>query len=75
MVKIRLDKVRSKNYPQFRIVAIDERRKKGGKSLEILGFWNLTKATKKIDNPRLDFWITRGAQTTKAVKNLLGKKA
>ncbi len=74
MIKIRLARGGVKNNPFYRIVAIDERRKRGGKPLDILGFWHPAKGTKKIDKKKINAWVGKGAQLTKAVKELLGEK-
>jgi small subunit ribosomal protein S16 len=81
MVKIRLARGGSKNKPFFRIVAIDSRRKRGGKPLEVLGFWQpaiddkrgkrVDEGVAKIDRKKVQMWIDKGAQLTKVVKLLL----
>jgi small subunit ribosomal protein S16 len=71
MIKIRLARGGTKNKPFYRIVAIEESRKREGKSLDILGYWHPAKDTKKIDKKKLKFWIERGAKVTKAVEKLL----
>lgn len=71
MIKIRLARGGTKNKPFYRIVAIEESRKREGKSQDILGYWHPAKDTKKIDKKKLKFWIERGAKVTKAVEKLL----
>jgi len=71
MIKIRLSRGGVRNNPVYRIVAIDERRGREGKPLEILGFWHPAKATKRIDKKRLAAWVEKGAKTTRAVDKLL----
>ncbi len=71
MIKIRLARGGTKNKPFYRIVAIEESRKREGKPLDILGYWHPGKDTKKIDKKKLKFWIERGAKVTKAVEKLL----
>ena len=71
MIKIRLTRGGTKNKPFYRIVAIEESRKREGKPLDILGYWHPAKDTKKIDKKKLKFWIERGAKVTKAVEKLL----
>jgi len=76
MVKIRLTRTGKKNSPSYRIVVADEQTKRDGKVIEKLGFYDpKTKpATVKIDRQRLDYWLSKGAQMTTAVKNLVEKK-
>ncbi len=71
MIKIRLTRGGTKNKPFYRIVAIEESRKREGKPQDILGYWHPAKDTKKIDKKKLKFWIERGAKVTKAVEKLL----
>ncbi|TEU02527.1 30S ribosomal protein S16 [Candidatus Woesebacteria bacterium] len=71
MIKIRLARGGTKNKPFYRIVAIEESRKREGKPQDILGYWHPAKDTKKIDKKKLKFWIERGAKVTKAVEKLL----
>lgn len=71
MVKIRLQRTGKRNDPVYRIVAIDEREKRGGAALEILGHWHPAKNDRKIDKKGIEKWISKGAQPTAAVKKLI----
>jgi small subunit ribosomal protein S16 len=71
MVKIRLARGGAKNAPFYRIVAIDEKRKRGGKPLEIIGYWHPAKNDIKIDKEKIKKWIDKGAVLTNAVKKLI----
>jgi len=73
MVKIRLFKTGAKHKLSFRIVAIDSRRKRNGKTLEVLGFYDpKTKPpTIKINQTRLKYWLNLGAQPTAIVRELM----
>lgn len=71
MVKIRLARGGSKNNPFYRIVAIEERRARQGKPLEILGYWHPLRSDKKIDKKKIDKWVGRGAKVSKAVTTLI----
>ncbi len=71
MIKIRLARGGRKNKPFYRIVAIEESRKREGRAQDIIGFWHPAKDIKKIDKKKLKFWLERGAQMTRAVKKLL----
>jgi len=75
MVKIRLSQTGSRNRRTYRIVAVEEGKKRDGRSVEILGFYNpLTKPQElqfKLD--RIKYWVSKGAQITPAVKTLLQK--
>jgi small subunit ribosomal protein S16 len=71
MVKIRLARGGAKNAPFYRIVAIDERRKRGGKPLEVVGYWHPAKDDIKIDKEKIEKWVEKGAVITNAVKKLI----
>jgi small subunit ribosomal protein S16 len=72
-VKIRLTRVGATKRPSYRVVAIDSRRPRDGRSLEILGFYDpLTDpATVRIDAERLNAWIAKGALPSQTVGKLM----
>jgi small subunit ribosomal protein S16 len=71
MVKIRLDRTGVRNQPFYRIIAVDEREKKGGVPLEVLGYWQPSKKLIKVDKEALKAWVGKGAVVTPAVGKLL----
>jgi small subunit ribosomal protein S16 len=73
MVKIRLSRIGAKGQPYYRVVAIDERKKRDGKFLEILGRYNprTEPSSFEINEDRLKYWRGIGAQVTEAVLVLL----
>lgn len=73
MVKIRLAQTGSTNRKTYRVVVIEEGKRRNGRHLEILGFVNpLVKPPKvNIKRDRVVFWLSRGAQMTEAIKALL----
>jgi small subunit ribosomal protein S16 len=72
-VRIRLTRVGATKRPSYRVVAIDSRKPRDGRSLEILGFYDpLTEpATVKIDADRLNAWIAKGAKPSDTVGKLM----
>jgi small subunit ribosomal protein S16 len=72
-VRIRLTRVGATKRPSYRVVAIDSRRPRDGRSLEILGFYDpLTEpATVQIDADRLNAWISKGALPSETVGKLM----
>jgi small subunit ribosomal protein S16 len=72
-VRIRLSRVGATKRPAYRVVAIDGRKPRDGRSLEILGFYDpLTDpATVKIQAERVLDWIGKGAQPSDTVVRLL----
>lgn len=59
--------------PSYRVVAIDSRRPRDGRALEILGFYDpLTKpATVQINAERLAAWVGKGALPSDTVAKLI----
>jgi small subunit ribosomal protein S16 len=71
MLKIRLSRRGSKNSPFYRVVAIDEHKKREGMESENLGWWNPENKSKKIDKVRIESLVKSGAVLTEAVKKLI----
>ena len=72
-VRIRLTRVGATKRPSYRVVAIDSRRSRDGRALEILGFYDpLTDpATVQIDAERLKSWMDNGATPSDTVVRLM----
>jgi small subunit ribosomal protein S16 len=72
-VRIRLTRIGATKRPSYRVVAIDSRRPRDGRALEILGFYDpLTDpATVQIDSDRIAAWIGKGAQPSETVVKLM----
>ena len=79
MVKIRLSRTGAKGKPFYHIVVIDSRKKRDGRSLERVGFFNPMATGQevplKIDIERVDYWVSQGAQTSERVAKLLKENA
>jgi small subunit ribosomal protein S16 len=77
MVTIRLTRRGAKNSPFYHIVVTDSRKRQGGKSLELVGFFNPVARkgdTKlKLDLPRIDHWLGKGAQQSDRVRDLVAE--
>ncbi len=70
-VKIRLARVGKKSVPFYRIVAIDSRAARDGKTLEVLGTYDATKNLfEQWHDERIEAWVKTGAQMTDSVKKL-----
>lgn len=72
-VRIRLSRVGATKHPSYRVVAIDSRRPRDGRALEILGYYDpLTEpATVQIDADRLAAWVSKGALPSATVAKLI----
>lgn len=70
-VKIRLSRIGKKNAPQYRIVAVDSRRKRDGAFLENLGTYNpITHELVQFHEDRINHWVSQGAIMTDSVRRL-----
>jgi len=72
-VAIRLTRVGATKRPAYRVIAIDKRRSRDGRALEILGFYDpLTDpATVQLDTDKIKAWIGNGAQPSDMVVRLM----
>lgn len=62
-VKIRLMRIGAKKRPFYRVVAVDERKKRTGAYIELLGTYNPLTEPKEIilKKDRIEWWIKNGA--------------
>lgn len=72
-VRIRLTRVGATKRPAYRVIAIDRRRSRDGRALEILGYYDpLTEpATVNLDTAKIQAWIGKGAQPSDTVVKLM----
>jgi small subunit ribosomal protein S16 len=72
-VAIRLTRVGATKRPAYRVIAIDKRRSRDGRALEILGFYDpLTEpATVQLNTDKINAWIGKGAQPSDTVVRLM----
>ncbi len=75
MVRLRLLRAGAKKRPYYRIIAIDQRKKRDGRALEFLGAYD-----PKMDPPMVtlnlesvDRWMALGAQMAPTVKTLVAQ--
>jgi small subunit ribosomal protein S16 len=72
MLKIRLQRIGRKNDPSFRAVLTDSKNStKSGKFLEILGTYNPKAGEKVLNNDRIKYWMSQGAQCSGTMHNFL----
>lgn len=74
-VRIRLTRVGATKRPAYRVIAIDKRRSRDGRALEILGYYDpLTEpATVQLDTDKINTWIGKGAQPSDTVVKLMAQ--
>ncbi|HEY9069571.1 MAG TPA: 30S ribosomal protein S16 [Candidatus Ozemobacteraceae bacterium] len=75
-VSIRLKMLGTKNRPCYRVVAVDGRKTRDGKSLENLGHYNPISQPAHVilNEERVMEYLKTGAQPTETVRNLLRQK-
>jgi len=68
-----LTRIGATKRPAYRVIAIDKRRSRDGRALEILGFYDpLTEpATVNLETERIQAWIGNGAQPSETVVKLM----
>jgi small subunit ribosomal protein S16 len=74
MLTIKLSRIGKRKKPMYRLIISEKSKDPYGDSLEILGSYN--PFTKEIDakGERINYWISKGAQMTPTVNNLLVDK-
>ena len=72
-VAIRLTRVGGKKDPVWRVVVADSRSPRDGRSIETVGRYNAQTepSTIVLNEERIRYWISRGAQPSGPVRQLL----
>ncbi len=75
MVTIRLTRRGARNQPYYHVVVTDHRKRQGGKSLELVGFFNpvarKNETKVRLDLARIEHWVSKGAQQSERVVQLV----
>lgn len=75
MLMIRFQRIGRTNDPAFRIVVLEkERAAKAGNILELLGTYNPRSKALTLDEEQVKYWMSKGAQPTDSIRNLLINK-
>jgi small subunit ribosomal protein S16 len=76
-VHIRLSRAGAKKRPFYRIVVADQRAARGGRFLENIGTYDPTREPVhlNIDQERLGYWRSKGAQPSATVDRLIKSQA
>ena len=72
-VRLRLTRIGSRKNPVWRVVVADQRAKRDGRVIEIVGHYNAqtNPSTINIDAERARRWLAQGAQPSQTVRKLL----
>ena len=73
MVRMRLTRIGGRKDPVWRVVVADQRSKRDGRVIEIVGQYNAqtNPSTIVLDEARIRAWLARGAQPTDTVRKIL----
>ncbi|MEH6357522.1 MAG: 30S ribosomal protein S16 [Pseudomonadales bacterium] len=79
MVVIRLSRGGSKKRPFYHLTVADQRNARDGRFIERVGFFNPVargqEESLRIDQERVDYWVSKGAQPSDRVATLLKESA
>ncbi len=73
-VRIRLKRFGTKRRPYYRIVVMDSRRPRDGRTIEEVGFYHPIEVEEKqikIKEDRIREWLSKGARPSDTVRKLL----
>lgn len=75
MLKIRLMRIGTKQQPFYRVVVVDERAKRTGAYIELVGTYNPLTDPKEVNlkQDRIKYWQKQGAQMTNGFLRMIGK--
>ena len=74
--KIRLKRYGTKKRPFYRVIVVDSRRPRDGRTIEELGFYHPIEVEDKqfsVKEERVRAWIDQGAKPSDTVRRLLNK--
>jgi len=71
MLKIRLSRIGKKGQAYFRVVVVEHTKKPKGEYLELLGTYNPHEKVLNVKKDRIEYWVSKGAQPSPTVSNLL----
>lgn len=74
-VRIRLQRVGKPKRPFYRVVAVDQRARRDGKPIEILGQYDPIAEDNKlsVNMERVNYWLGTGAKASETVAELVKK--
>ena len=77
MLMIRLSRIGARKQPYYRVVVIEKERARNGRPVEIVGTYNprTDPASIELKRPRIDYWISKGAQMSSRVSKIVSKPA
>jgi small subunit ribosomal protein S16 len=75
VLMIRLSRIGKKKHPFYRVVVTEKTRPRNGRFVEIVGTYDPQKkpAAVQLDDERVQYWLSKGAQPSDTVRSLLPK--
>lgn len=71
MLMVRLQRIGKRGQAYFRVIVTEHTKKPKGEYLELLGTYNPHEKVLKVKKDRIEYWTSKGAQTSPTVNNLL----
>ena len=73
MLAIRLMRMGAKKSPSYRVIVKEKLSKRDGAYIEKVGFYDPTRnpAEVRLDMDRVNYWVSKGAQPTDTVRQLI----
>lgn len=68
---IRLSRTGKKGQAYFRVIVTEHTKKPKGEYLELLGTYNPHEKVLNVKKDRVEYWVSKGAQPSPTVNNLL----
>lgn len=75
MVRVRLTRTGAKKQPHYRIVVADERAPRDGRFIENIGIYDPRAEVVRVDDVRLQYWLSKGARPSRTVSQVLARRA
>lgn len=73
MLAIRLARIGKKKNPYYRVVVLDKRKPRNGRTVEVVGTYDPLKkpAAIQLNAERVKYWLACGAQPSDTVRSFL----
>jgi small subunit ribosomal protein S16 len=73
VLAIRLSRIGKKKNPYYRVVVLDKRKPRNGRTVEVVGTYDPLKkpAAIQLDAERIKYWLSCGAQPSDTVRSFL----
>nr|QYB18970.1 ribosomal protein S16 [Climaconeis cf. scalaris]QYB19183.1 ribosomal protein S16 [Climaconeis cf. scalaris] len=74
MLKLRLKRTGKKRSPSYRLVIMESKFRREGRSIDELGYYNPITKEFEFNSEKIIKWLSYGVKPTQTVYNLLKKK-